>query len=299
MKTTLISNWRPLLRAFCRFLIAIAALLGVPKNTQAQLYVLQNNPSQIGIVSEYSTKGELINADFITGLSDPVQIAVSGNALFVTNNLGGTVGKYDATTGGAINAGFITGLVVPYALAVSGNSLFVASYFHTGNDYIIGKYDAITGAAINASFITVLSFPTQIAVLGNKLFVSTETPENGTAVYTVGKYDANTGALIKAKFIKGLNLLAGKGNTNTLFGLDDRNTVVEYDATTGTAINPSFITGLKGPISLALLGNRVFVAKYLKDTVADYDATTGALINARFITGTMPYPISIAVKRTK
>jgi hypothetical protein len=41
------------------------------------------------------------------------------------------------------------------------------------------------------------------------------------------------------------------------------------------------------------------VAKYLKDTVADYDATTGALINARFITGTMPYPISITVKRTK
>lgn len=298
MKTTFTSNWRSLSRALYAFLIAIAALSAMPRNARAQVYVLQNNPSQIGIISEYSTKGELINANFITGLSDPFQIAVSGNALFVTNNLGGTVGKYDTATGGAINAGFITGLVLPYTLAVSGDSLFVASYFHTENGWIIGKYNGITGATINASFIiTGPSFPAQIAELGNTLFVSTQIADNGRIVSTVGKYDATTGALINAKFIKGLNLLSARGNI--LFGLVGDGTVSTYDATTGTAINPSFITGLKGPISLALLGNRVFVAKYLKDTVADYDATSGALINARFITGTMPYPISIAVKSTK
>jgi hypothetical protein len=270
----------------------------MPRNAQAQLYILQNNPSQVGIVSEYSTKGELINANFITGLSDPVQIAVSDNALFVTNNEGGTVGKYDATTGGAINAGFITGLYVPWALAVSGSSLFVGDYSpHTENNYIIGKYDAVTGATINASFITGPSFPTQIAILGNKLFVSTATPENGRDVYTVAKYDATSGALIKAKLIKGANLLAARGDT--LFGQVNDGSVSRYDAATGKVLTPGFIPYLKTPISLAVLGNRVFVAKYLKDTVAKYDSTTGALINPRFITGTMTYPVNIAVTSTK
>src|ERR1700741_1476968 len=114
MKTRISSNWGPPLRTLYAFLIVIVVLCAMPRNAQAQLYILQNNPSQVGIVSEYSTKGALINANFITGLSDPVQIAVSDNALFVTNNEGGTVGKYDATTGGAINAGFITGLYVPW-----------------------------------------------------------------------------------------------------------------------------------------------------------------------------------------
>lgn len=298
MKTRISANSRPPLRALYAFLVASAVLWTVPRNAQAQIYILQNNPSQVGIVSEYSTKGELINANFITGLSDPVQIAVSGDFLFMTNNIGGTVGKYDATTGGAINAGFISGLYVAYALAVSGNSLFVGYYSpHTENNYIIGEYDANTGATIDASFITGPSFPYQIAVLGNKLFVSTGTVEDGRVVFTVGKYDATSGALIKAKFIKGANLLAARGDI--LFGQVSDGSVSTYDAVTGKVLTPGFIPYLKTPISLAVLGNGVFVAKYLRDTVAKYNATTGVLIDPRFITGTMPYPISIAIKSTK
>ena len=128
------SNLRPPSRAFYPFLVAIAVLSAGPRNGQAQLYsvTLPPPPGLIGTVSEYSTKGKLLNANFITGLNNPSAIAVSGNNLFVVNSpagvsYGGTVGKYDATTGAAINAGFISGLNLNFAVAVSGNSLFVSS----------------------------------------------------------------------------------------------------------------------------------------------------------------------------
>jgi hypothetical protein len=63
---------------------------------------------------EYNaTTGAAINASFITGLSEPEGLAVSGNDLFVVNTLADTVGEYNATTGAVINANFITGLLGP------------------------------------------------------------------------------------------------------------------------------------------------------------------------------------------
>ena len=121
MKTTLTSNWRPLLRAFYPFLIAIAALWAMPKNARAQLYVTEapQGGGPIGVVDKYDAKtGAAISPSFITGLSDPFGLAVKGNTLFVANLGTGTVGKYDATTGAAINATFITGLIGPIGLAV-------------------------------------------------------------------------------------------------------------------------------------------------------------------------------------
>ena len=92
MKTTLTSNWRPLLRAFYALVIAIAALSAMPKNAHA---------------------GAAISPSFITGLNAPSGLAVFGNTLFVANQFGTTVGKYDATTGEVIKADFIRGLSTP------------------------------------------------------------------------------------------------------------------------------------------------------------------------------------------
>jgi hypothetical protein len=68
-------------------------------------------------VHEYP--GAVINANFITGLNYPARLALSGNDLFVSNYVGGTVGEYDATTGALINANFITGLSYPDGVAVA------------------------------------------------------------------------------------------------------------------------------------------------------------------------------------
>jgi len=74
MKTSITSNFRPLLRAFYPFVIAIAVLWAMPRNAHAQLYVTQRGA---GIVGEYdATTGFAINANFITGLNGPIGLAV-------------------------------------------------------------------------------------------------------------------------------------------------------------------------------------------------------------------------------
>jgi hypothetical protein len=60
-------------------------------------------------IGEYdATTGAAINANFITGLTEPFGIAVSGNNLFVLNAGNNTIGEYDATTGAVINAQLIS-----------------------------------------------------------------------------------------------------------------------------------------------------------------------------------------------
>jgi DNA-binding beta-propeller fold protein YncE len=200
MKTTLTSNWRPLLRAFYPFLIAIAALWAMPRTARAQLYVTQGSTG--GIVSKYNaTTGALIKAHFITRLNGPTGLAVSGTDLFVAIETGNKVGKYNATTGAAINANFITGLHAPFfglVLNTSGRRLFVTNTTILTNT--VGAYNATTGAPINASLITGLNRPVGLALLGNNLFVVKQETNNGT----VGKYNATTGAAINANFITGL-----------------------------------------------------------------------------------------------
>jgi DNA-binding beta-propeller fold protein YncE len=204
MKKSITSNWRPLLRACYAFLIAIAALWAMPRTAHAQLYVINKPGGGAQVVSKYNaTTGALINASFITGLSNLVGVpdlglAVSGNTLFVADAIG-FVGKYNATTGAPINASFITGLHDPVGLALLGNTLFVANF----DSDTVGKYDAKTGAAINGSFITGLHVPFELALLGNTLFVANF--DSGT----VGAYDAKTGAAINANFITGLTNPSG------------------------------------------------------------------------------------------
>jgi hypothetical protein len=148
-----------------------------------------------GTVGEYNaTTGAVINADFITGLSSPERLALSGNTLFVVSGDVGpnafTVGAYNATTGAPL---YSFTAPDPTGLAVSGNTLFLANY--VGGT--VGEYNASTGAVINADFITGLSRPEGLAVLGNDLFVA----EYGSGV---GEYSATTGAAINADFITGL-----------------------------------------------------------------------------------------------
>ena len=119
-------------------------------------------------VDEYSaTTGALSKPNFITGLSFANGLTVSGNNVFVSDFVKGTVTAYDATTGVPDpNFTTITGLNQPQGLAVSadGKDLFVAAYVGGVGTGTVGEYDAKTGAAFNADFITGLSFPTSLAV---------------------------------------------------------------------------------------------------------------------------------------
>jgi hypothetical protein len=71
-----------------------------------------------GTIAEYTNTGKLVNANFITGLAMPFQIAIFGDTRFVTEGAAGAVGKYDAKTGAVINAAFVSGLSDPVGVAV-------------------------------------------------------------------------------------------------------------------------------------------------------------------------------------
>ncbi|HSI15281.1 MAG TPA: PQQ-binding-like beta-propeller repeat protein, partial [Chthoniobacter sp.] len=116
-------------------------------------------PGDGKVVAYDATTGAVLNANFITGLSSPRGILISGNTMYVSSS-SSTIGTYNATTGAAINASFITsGPSGPQGLAISGNSLFVANF---SND-TVGKFDATTGAVINAAFLTGVSTPVGLA----------------------------------------------------------------------------------------------------------------------------------------
>src|SRR5271167_4574084 len=106
MKPIMPSNWKVQCRVLCTLLLGIAALWAMPRSAHAQLYVSQVFNGGVGKYN--ATTGAAINANFITGLSSPKGLALSGNHLFVTNVLSNTIGEYDATTGAAIKANFIT-----------------------------------------------------------------------------------------------------------------------------------------------------------------------------------------------
>ena len=296
MKRSITSDWKRLLPALYVSLVVIVVLWMMPRNARAQLYVGNATGFGGGVVSKYSAKtGHVINANFITGLSNPpLALAVEDNTLFVSDH--DSIGKYDATTGAVIKKDFFTGLriIIAFVLILPKKDTGIS----LAQDGVI--WEVVDGIGL-PDFITGLDQPSGLAVFGSAekavLFV-TDRNEEGRG--TVGEYDANTGVTINRHFITGLmgpTGLAVRGNTlfvaNTSSG-----TVGKYDATTGGAVNAGFVTGLEKPNGLAVRENTLFVASAGGHKVGAYDATTGAVINARFITG-LTQAVGIAVKSAK
>jgi outer membrane protein assembly factor BamB len=296
MKRSITSDWKRLLPALYVSLVVIAMLWMMPRNARAQLYVGNATGFGGGVVSKYSANtGHVINANFITGLSNPpLALAVEDNTLFVSDH--DSIGKYDATTGAVIKKDFFTGLriIIAFVLILPKQN---TGYSLAQNGVI---WEVVDGVGL-ADFITGLDQPSGLAVFGSAekavLFV-TDRNEEGRG--TVGEYDANTGVTINRHFITGLmgpTGLAVRGNTlfvaNTSSG-----TVGKYDATTGGAVNASFITGLEEPNVLAVKENTLFVASSEGHKVSAYDVTTGAAVDANFITG-LRFPTALAIKSPK
>jgi DNA-binding beta-propeller fold protein YncE len=81
----------------------------------SDLFVTSNIP--LGTVGEYTTSGATVNASLISGLNEPVGIAVDGSDLFVTNLGTGTISEY-TTSGATVNASLISGLNIPTGIAI-------------------------------------------------------------------------------------------------------------------------------------------------------------------------------------
>jgi hypothetical protein len=70
-----------------------------------------------GFIGEYTTDGATVNPAPISGLIEPVGIAVSGSDLFVTNVFGNTIDEY-TTDGATVNPALISGLSAPFGIAI-------------------------------------------------------------------------------------------------------------------------------------------------------------------------------------
>ncbi|HYA79055.1 MAG TPA: PEP-CTERM sorting domain-containing protein [Candidatus Nitrosopolaris sp.] len=252
---------------------SLAVLLAAAPAT-AQIYVVNAGSGTIG---EYSLSGQTINSSFITGLSSPTGLAVSGGYLYVAQE-NGTIREY-TTSGALVNPSLISGLYLPWGIAISGNNLFVANA--GGESSTIGEY-TINGATVNASLVTGLGNPTGLATDGTYLYVTcwhTGTvgiyTTSGAGITTFGAPGAYPGGIV----------LDGSGHVyvSTLNG------VGEY-TTAGVPINPTLISGgYNSGVGIALDGNgHLFWADNYGgaggNVIGEY-TTNGQLINANFITG--------------
>jgi len=236
-------------------------------------------------VRQYDSAGILLDANFITGLSDPSSIAFdsTGN-LYVADKILDAVRQYDSA-GALLDANFITGLFIPSSLAFdSAGNLYVSDFgFAT-----VRQYDS-AGALLDANFITGLSVPFSLAFdsAGN-LYVANSGSD------TVRQYDS-AGTLLNANFITGLNFpfSIAFDSTGNLYVADNGLDAVRQYNSAGALLDANFAPGLISPTSIAFdsAGN-LHVADNSFATVRQYNSA-GTLLNAVFITGLIN-PVSLA-----
>jgi len=249
----------PAIRAALAVSFTFAAMISAKASTPGELYVTNFNA---GRIDRYDTVDGLVggarSVGFISGLSIPTGIVVSGGQIFVESYTLGTISVYDAATGHLINANLITGLDHPWGLAVSGGELFVTNVGNgsTGTGFV-GAYTT-SGTTVNANLITGLTAPRGIAVGGS--------------------ISGNTNALFVA----------------TSYDSQGHQHVGEY-TTAGGTVNASFITAMQNPYGVAVSGNNLFVSNVGNSTIYEYDATSGANLSLDFTHGGAASPEAIAV----
>ena len=263
-----------------------------------------------GKISEYDSNGNLINSNFITGLSKPVGLVISGdgNYLYVANQGNGTIGQY-TTSGQTVNASLITGLSYPTFMAISGNNIFVANssnalgnyYSSNGISGAIGSYTT-SGGTNNANLIPSLINAYSVAVAGTNLFVLNN---DSNQIATIGSYDIS-GNIINPTLITGLQngRQIAISDTNMFIVLEGTNNLVCKYSTSGTIDNSFSITGLNGGkgITISPDGKELFVgsqsgsySSHSVGYVGTYD-TAGNTNQSVFISTGLSSPRGIAIQ---
>ena len=263
----------------CRLGAALLLAVALTATASAQIFVASLGLNRI---EKYNPNGSLVNANFITGLSSPNGLVLSGADLYVVNQAAGTVGKY-TTAGATVNAALLAGLNFPYGIAVSGTDLYVVNE----GSGTIGKYTT-AGATVNASLITGLNDPRGIAVSGTSLYVAITDNGNSprVAVFTTAGVLVNpaliafpVGTPIFEVVVSGTDLYV------MINGSPGR---VEKYTTGGVLVNGSLVTGLTALGRIAVSEGDLYVsAQGVSPNVATVGkyTTAGGIVNASLIAG--------------
>ena len=185
-----------------------------------------------GKIGAYTTSGAVVNASLVSGLSQPVGIAVSGSNIYVTEKFNGTIGAYNTTSGAVVNANLVSGLNNPSGIAVSGSNIYVVNE----QNGTIGAYNTTSGAVVNANLVSGLNNPSGIAVSGSNIYV-TELFNGTIGVYTT------SGVLVNASLVSGLSfpyflsVVDATDNTNGGGGSGSSGTPTQVNIFAGTSFS--------------------------------------------------------------
>lgn len=214
-----------------------------------------------------------MNASFISGLDEPIGLAVIGNDLFVANNYSGSIAEY-TTSGTLVNAHFATGLNSPSDLVAEEGALYVATFSTSAGNEIMKISGGATslfanlGSDINGS-ICGMAFDSN----GN-LFATLDTAEvikeispNGSSITTFASGGSPTFNLTNPE---GLAFNAS-GN---LYVLDSASAQVKWYTPNGTYMGVFASGNLDQPGSMAFdsLGN-LYVANQGTSQVEEFSPT--------------------------
>jgi len=250
--------------------VLVCGLLAPTQNANGQIYIATSGASPgSGKIAEYSTSGTLINSSLVSGLDQPIGLALNGNNLLVGSGLSGAIGEY-ATSGATVNAD-LANVGTAGDIAVSGSHMFVADQ-HNG----VYEFNTSGGASVGS---IPLSEARGVAVLGGNLFVSLP---NANVIL---EYSATGLAGPENVITADLNHPLGLATDGTdLFVADDSDgTIAEYDAS-GNLVNGSLISGLQGPYDLTISDGDIYVVNGGNGTVGEY-TTAGTTVNADLISG--------------
>ena len=257
--------------------------------------ILVSNPLN-NTIGQWTTSGSAVNSSWITGLSGPDGIAVSGGYVYVANNANSTIGKY-TMSGQVVDASFITaGMNGPTQILASGTDLYV---MNVGNS-TIGKYTT-SGQTVNTAFITLTqSYPYSMALSGTSLFVVAESQGSHSHSNSfVVEYNTANGGFV-GDVIPELpgsppgfyGLAASAANLYVSFYYTN-GYISEY-TTAGSLVTEKFIDNLKAPQNLFLSGSSLYVLEIGSNRIGEY-TTSGGTVNAALVTGlSTPYNFTIA-----
>ena len=230
-----------------------------------------------GKIGAYTTSGAVVNASLVSGLSQPVGIAVSGSNIYVTEKFNGTIGSYNTTSGAVVNANLVSGLNNPFGIAVSGSNIYVVNE----QNGTIGAYTT-SGAVVNARLVSGLNNPSGIAV-------------SGSNIYVVNGRNGTSSEVVNASLVSGLNNPSGIADSGSnIYATNSGNgTIGVYNTTNGAVVNASLVSGLNNPSGIAVSGSNIYVTELFNGTIGVY-TTSGVLVNARLVSGlSFPYFLSV------
>ena len=238
-----------------------------------------------GTISLWDTQGPYVSSNFLTGLANPVGVAVdpAGDVYVTLFGGNGTIQKYSSA--GAFISEISNLGYLPYSVRFDINSiLYVADL----NGSLIRRYTTALNTLPN--WVTTNGLPTSIQFDGNgNVFVA-----NSGSGDNVEKF-ALDGTLL-ATVGSSVNLAEPHDSITDAFGnlyvsSRQNQVVVKYDSA-GNLVNSSFVSGFD-PYGLLIDDNKLFVAAHNQGQINIYDLNNNGQFISSFAVGSLPTYIAV------